>query len=189
MRALGTTDVDFLADFLTQLGGAASKGPDPDKCALNFMLAVVKGIDPKDQVEAMLGAQMAAVHMATMKFACRLTHVDNIQQQDSAERVFNKLARTFAAQVEALKRCRTGGEQKVTVKHVTVNEGGQAIVGNVSTGGRANEKVCEQPHAKLIADASQPPMRSADEEGERVQITGNAERPVPNARRNVSRRT
>jgi hypothetical protein len=35
-------------------------------------------------------------------------------------------------QVEALKRYRTGGEQKVTVEHVTVNQGGQAIVGNIS---------------------------------------------------------
>jgi hypothetical protein len=41
----------------------------------------------------------------------------SIQQQDSAERAFNKLARTFAAQVEALKRYRTGGQQKVTVEH------------------------------------------------------------------------
>ena len=104
------------------------------------MLAVVKGVEPKDQVEAMLAAQMAAVHNATMTFARRLAHVDNIPQQDSAERAFNKLARTFAAQVEALKRYRTGGEQKVTVEHVTVNEGGQAIVGNVSHGGRGARK-------------------------------------------------
>ena len=58
----------------------------------------------------------------------------------AAERAFNKLARTFAAQVEALRRHRTGGEQKVTVEHVTVNEGGQAIVGNVSHGGRGASK-------------------------------------------------
>ncbi len=69
-----------------------------------------------------------------MTFARRLAHVDNILQQDSAERAFNKLARTFAVQVEALKRYRTGGEQKVTVQHVTVNEGGRAIVGSVSPG-------------------------------------------------------
>jgi len=61
----------------------------------------------------------------------------------SAERAFNKLARTFAAQVEALKRYRTGGEQKVTVEHVTVNEGGQAIVGNVRHGGRDSPKNLE----------------------------------------------
>ena len=38
-----------------------------------------------------------------MTFARRLNHVDNLAQQDSAERAFNKLARTFTAQVEALK--------------------------------------------------------------------------------------
>ena len=78
------------------------------------MLSMVRGIGPKDEIEAMMAAQMAAVHMTTMTFARRLAHVDNIPQQDSAERAFNKLARTFAMQVEALKRYRTGGEQKVT---------------------------------------------------------------------------
>ena len=91
----------------------------------------------------MLAAQMAAVHNATMTFARRLAHVDNIPQQDSAERAFNKLARTFAAQVEALKRYRTGGEQTVRVEHVTVNEGGQAIVGNVTHGGRGSPEKIE----------------------------------------------
>lgn len=58
--------------------------------------------------------------------------MDNVPQQDSAERAFNKLARTFAVQLAALKRYRSGGEQKVTVHHVTVNEGGHVIVGAVS---------------------------------------------------------
>src|SRR5204863_8773989 len=88
--------------------------------------------EPRDEIEAMLAAQMAAVHSATMTFTRRLAHVENIPQQDSAARAFNTLARTFTAQMEALKRYRTGGEQKVTVQHVTVNEGGQAVVGNVS---------------------------------------------------------
>ena len=39
------------------------------------MLSVVKGVEPRDQVEAMLAAQMAAVHTATMTFAGRLAHV------------------------------------------------------------------------------------------------------------------
>jgi hypothetical protein len=82
----------------------------------------------------MLAAQMAAVHNATMTFARRLNHVDNIQQQDSAERAFNRLGRTFTTQMEALKRYRTSGQQKMTVEHVHVHEGGQAIVGNVGGG-------------------------------------------------------
>jgi hypothetical protein len=61
------------------------------------MLSVIKGLEPRDQVEALLAAQMAAVHTAIMTFARRLGHVETIPQQDSAERAFNKLARTFAA--------------------------------------------------------------------------------------------
>jgi hypothetical protein len=48
-----------------------------DERGINFLLAVVKGVEPRDQVEAMLAAQMAAVHNATMTFARRLAHVDN----------------------------------------------------------------------------------------------------------------
>ena len=55
------------------------------------------------------------------------------------EQMLNKLARTFATQVETLRRYRTGGQQNVRVEHVTVNEGGQAIVGNVG-GGRGKRR-------------------------------------------------
>jgi hypothetical protein len=72
--------------------------------------------------------------------ARRLNHVETVPQQDAAERALNKLARTFATQLEALKRYRTGGQQKVLVEHVTVHKGGQAIVGNVSHGGRGGSE-------------------------------------------------
>jgi hypothetical protein len=88
-------------------------------------------------------------------------HVEIILQQDSAERAFNKLARTFAAQVEALKRYRSGGEQKMTVQHVHVAEGGQAIVGNVNApegvGGRKKSEV--QPHALAYAPGVEMPRQ------------------------------
>ena len=68
--------------------------------------------------------------------------VEHSQQCGSARQTFegrdmnlrhaSRLSRAFATQVEALKRYRTGGQQKVTVEHVTVNQGGQAIVGNVT---------------------------------------------------------
>ena len=111
-----------------------------DERGINFMVAVIKGIEPKDQLETMLGAQMATVHKLTMAFARRLGAADTFQELDSVERIFNKLARTFAGQMETLKRYRTGGEQKVTVEHVTVNEGGQAIVGNVAHRGEGPSK-------------------------------------------------
>jgi hypothetical protein len=44
-----------------------------------------------------------------------------------------KLMQTHCLQVETFRRLRGGGEQKIIVKHVTVNEGGQAIVGAVNS--------------------------------------------------------
>jgi hypothetical protein len=66
-------------------------------------------------------------------------------------------ARTYATQMEALKRYCTGGEQKVTVHHVSVNEGGQAIVGNVNqaASGTAPEKPVTTP---ALTDARQQAM-------------------------------
>jgi hypothetical protein len=97
----------------------------------------------------MLAAQMTAVHNAVMTFTRRLAHVDNIRQQDSAQNALNKLARTFAAQVAALKNYRLKGEQRVVVQHqhVNVNDGGQAIVGAVMAGPGGAEKTEDQPHA------------------------------------------
>jgi hypothetical protein len=188
MEALGTRQADFLNGLLTQLANAGMQGQKADGSELNFMLSVIKGVEPRDQVEAMLAAQMAAVHMATMTFARRLARVDNIPQQDSAERAFNKLARTFASQMEALNRHRGKGQQKVTVEHVHVHEGGQAIVGHVETPGEGEHpKSKEQPHA--IAYAPGIEMRSSDPERSTVPSASNAERSLPDARRKVARRS
>jgi len=129
-----------------------------DESRFNFLLSIIKGVNPNDQLEAMLAAQMAVVHDATMQFARRLPHVETIQQQDSAERALNKLARTFAMQMEALKRYRTGGEQKVTVQHVSVNEGGQAIVGNVTQGAGATTPQKPATTTPTLTDARKSEM-------------------------------
>jgi hypothetical protein len=149
MEALASADWDFLHGILNQLATAGGHGPDISEHGLNFMLSVIKGIEPRDQLEAMLAAQMAAVHMASMTFARRLADVKTIPHQDSAERAFNKLTRTFAMQMEALKRYRAGAEQKVTLQHVSVTEGGQAIIGNVTHAPRKSgqEKAAQEKAA------------------------------------------
>jgi hypothetical protein len=131
MADLGTCDPNFLIGVQGQVASIGSRGRTIDEGASNFLLSVVRGVQPRDELEAMLAVQMGAIHQAIMMMARRLNHVENIPQQDAAERALNKLARTYATQMEALKRYRTGGQQKVTVEHVTVNEGGQAIVGAV----------------------------------------------------------
>ena len=132
MQALGTADGAFFAGLVAQL--ATADGGEPNEQKLNFMLAVIKGVKPRDQLEAMLAAQMAAVHLAAMRAARDLADAESLQHRDSAERTFNKLTRTFVTQMEAFKRYRMGGEQTITLQQVNVSEGGQAIVGNVTQG-------------------------------------------------------
>ena len=134
MTDLASSDQAFFAGVASQIAGIGSHGQRIDEANSNFLLSVVRAVQPKDELETLLAVQMGAIHAATMMMARRLNHVANIPQQDAAERALNKLARTFAMQMEALKRYRTGGQQKVVVEHVTVNAGGQAIVGAV--GGR-----------------------------------------------------
>src|SRR5262249_24436488 len=79
------------------------------------------------------------------------------------------------------------GQQKVTVEHVQVHSGGQAIVGMVEGPALDNSPKPErQPNAKQIAHAPQPAMQSPNPEPEVVPSASDAERPMPNARRNVT---
>lgn len=132
MAEVGTCDPAFLTGLSGQVARIGAHGAKIDETASNFLLSVVRAVEPRDELEAMLAAQMGAIHQATMMMARRLNLVDNLVKQDAAERALNKLARTYAMQMDALKRYRTGGQQKVTVEHVTVNAGGQAIVGAVA---------------------------------------------------------
>ena len=70
----------------------------------------------------------------------------------------SKLARTFSTQVETLKKYRSDGQQTIKVQHVTVKEGGQAIVGNVQTGGGVPAKNERHPHEPSIGSERSAPM-------------------------------
>jgi hypothetical protein len=155
---LATADTAFSAGILGQIANIARTGKQLSTRDLNFALATVRAIDPRDSTEALLAVQMAAVHNATMVAARRLTHTDTIPQQDSASNMLNKLARTFAAQIETLKRYRADGEQKVTVQHQHVNvSANQAVVGINQGGGGAHEK-SSQSHAPSVSSQSGPSL-------------------------------
>ena len=98
--------------------------------------AALGGIGPQDEAEGMLAAQMIAAHSAAMECYRRAM----IPEQPGAARnenlsQANKLSRTYATLMEALDRHRGKGQQKVTVEHVHVHSGGQAVVGAVQAGG------------------------------------------------------
>ena len=157
-NAFGTRDPTLARGLRDQLANVSRTGKLITADELNYMISLVRGIGPRDPTEGMLAAQMAAIHNAAMVAARRLNHVENIEQQNSASSMLNKLTRTFAAQVETLKRYRSSGEQTIKVQHVTVNDGGQAIVGNVLKGGGSDEKNGKQSHEPGIAPSPGPAL-------------------------------
>lgn len=134
MSAFGTANSNFFDGILQSvLNACGSKLPTSREA--NFVAAAMAEIGPQDGIEAMLASQMLATHTVAMDAARRMHMADTLPIRDNYEKTFTKATRTFAAQVETLKRHRTGGEQKVTVQHVTVADGGQAVIGAVTAGG------------------------------------------------------
>lgn len=168
MRMLGTTNRDFAKGLLRQLLSASGRGIDKfDGDGLFFALGTITATKPRDELEAMQIAQMAAVHAAMMKVAGDLARAEYLPERESATRALNQLARTYTAQLEALNRYRSGAE-RVTVQNVSVSAGGKAIVGNVTqAAGAAPEKVATAPPA--LTDARQPAMEILSE-SERMQV-------------------
>ena len=127
-------------------------------------LEALAGISPKDELEGMLASQMIACHSAAMECFRRAmikdqTFVGRNQNLNFA----SKLSRTYALHMEALDKHRGKGQQKVIVEHVHVYQGGQAIVGNVASGGSAKISE-EQAHAhssKPIGHSPEPTLQSA----------------------------
>jgi hypothetical protein len=132
------------------------------------------GIQPRDEIEGMLAGQMVSTHNAAMMMLRRLKSVETIQQQNSAGNLATKLLLTYTTQVEALQRYRGKGQQKVTVEHVHVHSGGQAIVGAVQGGGVVSESE-EQPHAQnAITHEPGIPVRRANPERDTVSVASGA---------------
>jgi hypothetical protein len=97
------------------------------------MPAIVRDIAPRDGIERMLAVQMATTHVALIRQGKRMAYAEQLPQFEAHERAYNRLARTYAAQVEALRKHRNGGKQTVVVQHVSVENGGRAVIGNVET--------------------------------------------------------
>ena len=166
--------------------GKTAEGQDRHICAI---IQALVGIAPKDELEGMMAAQLIAAHNAAMECYRRATIAGQTFDgwRESLSQA-NKLSRTFATLLEALNRHRGKGQQKVTVEHVHVHAGGQAVVGTVDMpGGGDRGKSEEQPDAKQIAYAPEPALPGSNPEERVMSIAGHGERPVPNARRRLAR--
>jgi hypothetical protein len=132
-KTLGTTSSDFVNASLFQIQSACrSPWGGISELAMNAALAMIEAAAPRDEIEGALAVQMACTHTAAMAVLARLDVAFATEQRVAAfGSAAARLMRAFATQVEVLRRLRHGGQQVVRVEHVYVNDGGQAVIGNV----------------------------------------------------------
>jgi hypothetical protein len=157
---------------------------------LSATVAALRGIAPKDELESMMAAQLIAAHNASMECYRRaMLGEQSFEGRRENLGQANKLSRTWATLLDALNRHRGKGQQKVTVEHVHVHAGGQAVVGMVGApGGGDRKKTEEQPDAKQITHAPEQTLWSANEERNSLPIGRDDEWQMSDARGNLARR-
>ena len=137
VKSTGSKDLEIHLARVRELTSAIwLPGDLPEKERDRKVLAAVNmfsELKPQDGVEGMLATQMVATHSAAMECMRRaMLPEQSSEARDMNLRNANKLLQTYARQLEVLNKHRGKGLQKITVEHVTVEAGGQAIVGNVA---------------------------------------------------------
>jgi hypothetical protein len=137
----------------------------------NQAVQTMVGLQPADEIEGMLCAQMVATNAGALEAMRRAFHPDAmLHSRMDWLNAANKLMRTHAALSEVLMRKRNGGQQRIVVERVQVGPGGQAVLGNVHQtlgGGCATEKATQShEHATETGRLSAPcesPLQGAIE--------------------------
>jgi len=137
---VGTSSDDFLNSMFNQLYLAHPDVRDVQPTDIfNQIIPALRAIGPKDEFEAMLAVQIVATHNLSMGRLARAAQKSDTRAIDQCVTQATKLSRTFLALVDGLNKHRGKGHQKMTVEHVHVNQGGQAVIGNVGGRGGKNE--------------------------------------------------
>lgn len=131
--------INTLLNQVVSFTGKSDLEAPPNEEVINTALSFMHSIRPQDVIEAMLAVQMLATHKLSVTCMEQLYRKDGLttERLNAYMNASTKLSRTYLAQMEALNRHRGKGQQKMTVEHVHVNEGGQAIIGNVNTKSKA----------------------------------------------------
>nr|WP_296596473.1 hypothetical protein [Phenylobacterium sp.] len=145
VNTFGTSSHDFADQAMVRISNAIipSGAQYPPEKATNSALAIMGAIAPSDELEAILGEQIIAAHVASLDFLhrARRNAGQNFEASAAYANMAAKMTRSMTAAVEALGKHRSGGKQQVVVKHVYVQgnayvgDGGQAAFGVQRGGG------------------------------------------------------
>jgi hypothetical protein len=151
--ALTSRKLEEIAGLLWHGEGATE---DQVKVRLVRALDQFESLAPADGAEGMLALQMVGTHDAALECLRRAALPRlTFAGRDMEFKHAHKLMSLYTQQLAALNKHRGKGQQKVTVEHVNVAAGGQAIVGNVETS-RANRR--RGSSAQAVTHTPEEPM-------------------------------
>lgn len=133
-QSLGTLDEGVLNRFMNQVVQTDESFQINLESSANVILSILYGMSPKNEMEAMLAMQMIGAHNLAMRFMRGAMIKD--QPPEFVEMHTNraaKLMKVYCQQMELFNRMKGMSQQKVVVEHVHVHQGGQAIVGAVTS--------------------------------------------------------
>lgn len=128
--ATGTASQKYGSLILSQTVSAFFKDEYYDSTFVaNATHEALLAMNPADEYEGMLCSRLLVLHDQYMNFMNRTTNIEISEQAvDLNINRATKLMRLYNETLETLNRYRRKGEQKVTVQHVNVSNGGQAVV-------------------------------------------------------------
>ena len=135
-KMTGTRSHDVAERVICQLANAQVWLRPEDKVDhLVKATALIGEMAPQNVTESMLAGQMIATNDAALKFVRRATlEGQTFEGVDANVLRATRLMRLYLQQVEAFQKLKgKAGLQTLTVEQVNVHQGGQAIVGAVST--------------------------------------------------------
>lgn len=164
-------DPYFSYGILTQLNSLKRGKYDDadDAMKLLFERSILKTVTPGNQIEMMLVTQLISVHQAMMNFARLLAHSRTHEEIECYGNILNKLARTFAAQIEALQRLRSGPVPKL-LQNFSVSDGGQAFVGVLNQNALDKDKADPTKSQLLVTDKSRTAMPILGQDDQAIPI-------------------
>jgi hypothetical protein len=133
LQAGGVKDPKVAAIIIDQVRRCSVLANDSDGMEIAFEM--MREMNPKSLMEAQLAAQMHAVHNTALTYLAKATSPGlPFAGSDANVARATDLMRLYREQIEAMLKLKgQTGQQKVTVEHVHVHQGGQAIVGSVSS--------------------------------------------------------
>jgi hypothetical protein len=132
MATTGTRNEDLAHTLLTQLANAQGPVSENTENAVNAALASLAEFKCGNIQETMLAVNIIALYSHSTKLFVKAANAMHPELQLNFLHMAIKLSRAFTVGMEAFQKIRRGGAYTMNIRHLHVQSGGQAIVGNIN---------------------------------------------------------